>query len=152
MLDDIALDDPKPVQKKRGMFSRIMDSESHSERPGQKDGVAKSSWHHFGGRKRGQSGQGAELGDIPGREATPRPVEKEVQKPVTPQASAQSQSIAQTPTAQGQSPAQTQSPTQAQTPAQAQSSATVQSQAVPGAQQEASHPPTVTVNGPSILG
>lgn len=72
-LEDVALDDPKPQpQKKRGMFSRIMDSDSHAERPSSQDG-GKSAWHHFGGRKRGQSGSGAELGAIPKREDTPKP-------------------------------------------------------------------------------
>ena len=80
-LEEIALDDPKPA-KKRGMFSRMLDSD-HADRPasgGQKDGAVKSSWHHFGGRKRGQSGQGAELGDIPKREETPRPLEGPLKK------------------------------------------------------------------------
>lgn len=73
-LEEVALDDPKPQPaKKRGMFSRLMDSESHSERPGsQPQEATKSSWHHFGGRKRGQSGSGAELGAIPKREETPK--------------------------------------------------------------------------------
>lgn len=71
-LEDVALDEPKPQPKKRGMLSRIIDSDSHSERPAAQDG-GKSSWHHFGGRKRGQSGQGAELGSIPKREDTPKP-------------------------------------------------------------------------------
>ena len=73
---DVALDDPKPQQqpKKRGVFSRLMDSDSHSERPSSQDGTgSKGSWHHFGGRKRGQSGSGAELGSIPKQEETPRP-------------------------------------------------------------------------------
>lgn len=73
-LEDVALDDPKPQQnKKRSMFSRLMESESQSERPGSQDG-GKTPWHHFGGRKRGQSGQGAELGSIPKREVeSPKP-------------------------------------------------------------------------------
>jgi hypothetical protein len=78
-LEEVALDEPKPQpQKKRGMLSRIMDSNDshhHSERPNSHDGGGKSApWHHFGGRKRGQSGQGAELGSIPKREETPKPV------------------------------------------------------------------------------
>lgn len=74
-LEDVSLDDPKPTHKKKGMFSRLIDSESHSERPATQDSGNKSSWHHFGGRKRGQSGQGAELGSIPKREEenTPKP-------------------------------------------------------------------------------
>ena len=66
---------PHPPPKKRGMFSRVMASDSHSDRPTSQDAANKSSWHHFGGRKRGQSGQGAELGSIPvpKREETPKP-------------------------------------------------------------------------------
>lgn len=71
----MSLDDPKPAPKKRGIMSRIMDSDSHhshGERPTSHDGGSKgSSWHHFGGRKRGQSGQGAELGSIPKKEDPP---------------------------------------------------------------------------------
>lgn len=72
---DIA-DKPVPAPKKRGLFSRITDSGVHSERPGSQDGGKGSAWHHFGvpGRRRGQSGQGAELGSIPKRETTtPKP-------------------------------------------------------------------------------
>ena len=88
-MEEVALDDarPHPPQKKRGMFSRLMDSDSHSERPGtQKDDSGKSSWHHFGGRKRGQSGQGAELGSLPQREGTPKAESqlKHEERPSTP--------------------------------------------------------------------
>lgn len=87
-LEDIALDEPKPApQKKRGMLSRIMDSDSHahSERPSSNDGTGKASaWHHFGGRKRGQSGQGAELGSIPKKDEVPKPVESQLRKEETP--------------------------------------------------------------------
>lgn len=117
-LEDIALDDPKPQPKKRGMFSRMLDSESHSERPasqGHKDGAVKSSWHHFGGRKRGQSGQGAELGDIPKREETPRPLESQVKKD-------EKQATPQPPSQHEQS--------------------------VAGAEQTSPQTPTVTINGP----
>lgn len=95
----------------------MLDSDSHSERPvSQKDNSTKSAWHHFGGRKRGQSGQGAELGDIPKREETPRP-ESQVKQP--------------TPLQQSQVPVQ------------------APAQAAPGAEQEASQQPSVTVNGSS---
>ena len=68
---DIA-DKPAPQQhKKRGLFSRITDSGDHAERPTSADG--KSGWRSFAGRKRGQSGQGSELGSIPKRETTPKP-------------------------------------------------------------------------------
>ncbi|KAK5137406.1 hypothetical protein LTR08_008984 [Meristemomyces frigidus] len=70
---DIA-DKPAVAQqpKKRGLFSRITDSgDHHGERPGSADG-GRSSWHHLG-RKRGQSGSGAELGSMaPKREGTPK--------------------------------------------------------------------------------
>ncbi|KAK0940806.1 hypothetical protein LTR29_007687 [Friedmanniomyces endolithicus] len=67
------------LPKKRGLFSRITDIGDHPERPASQDGTAKQEkpWHYFGGRKRGQSGQGAELGAVPGavpkRETTPKP-------------------------------------------------------------------------------
>ena len=87
-MEDVSLDDPKPhnPQKKRGMFSRMLpdsSSDSHHERPASADGAK---WHHFGGRKRGQSGQGSELGSIPiiKREETPKPesqLRKEISKP-----------------------------------------------------------------------
>lgn len=73
---DIA-EKPTPVTKKRGLFSRIttMDmGDHHSERPGSGNSASEGgrSWHHLG-RKRGQSGVGAELGSIaPKREGTPR--------------------------------------------------------------------------------
>lgn len=91
-MEDVSLEDPKPQpQKKRGMFSRIMpdsSSDTHHDRPASADGTK---WHHFGGRKRGQSGQGSELGSIPTvkREETPKPesqLRKEVTKPTEGQA------------------------------------------------------------------
>jgi hypothetical protein len=88
---DIA-DKPAPApQKKKGLFSRITDSSDHSsERPSSADGKG-SSWHHFGGRKRGQSGQGSELGAMPKREGTPKmesQLKKEHPKPVQEQVKA----------------------------------------------------------------
>ncbi|KAK5164858.1 uncharacterized protein LTR77_009522 [Saxophila tyrrhenica] len=140
-LEEVALDEPKPApQKKRGMLSRIMDSDSHSERPSSHDGTSKSSaWHHFGGRKRGQSGQGAELGSIPKREETPKP-ESQLKKENTPKpADAQeaSEDVAKPATTQ---PTSTEAPSQPkpQTP-----------QATAGAQKENSQAPVVTVNGVS---
>ncbi|KAM0723048.1 hypothetical protein Q7P37_001247 [Cladosporium fusiforme] len=75
--EDVGLnDDPKPAQqappKKRGFLSRLTDSNSDQATVGAQD----SKWH-FGGRKRGQSGQGAELGSMPNREDTPKPVAPE---------------------------------------------------------------------------
>lgn len=65
-------DDPKPTQqappKKRGFLSRLTDSNNDQATAGAQD----SKWH-FGGRKRGQSGQGSELGSMPDREQTPKP-------------------------------------------------------------------------------
>lgn len=60
--ENVGLDDgPKP--KKRGFFSRMTDS---SEVPVGAEARPTSSHHgfHFAGRKRGQSGQGAELGSM----------------------------------------------------------------------------------------
>ncbi|KAF2770949.1 hypothetical protein EJ03DRAFT_51069 [Teratosphaeria nubilosa] len=87
----------KPVvslpQKKRGLFARLTDSGDQPQRPNSSDG--KTSWHHFGGRKRGQSGQGAELGNMPvRRETTPKPesqLRKEAPKLVMPAVVAQDQ-------------------------------------------------------------
>ncbi|WPG99565.1 Hypothetical protein R9X50_00238200 [Acrodontium crateriforme] len=65
---DIA-EEPKPQPtKKRGLFARMVDGSvsnnpETAERPTSSEGGGKS-WHHFGGRKRGQSGQGSELGAI----------------------------------------------------------------------------------------
>ena len=147
------MDDPKPQpQKKRGMFSRMLDSESHSERPGshgQKDGAPKSSWHHFGGRKRGQSGSGAELGDIPRREETPRPVEsglkseRRLSTPKAPNTQAAQVVVVQTPQAPA---AQTAQVAAAQTP----QAPAVQAQAgAPAAEGKEREAPVVTVEGPS---
>jgi hypothetical protein len=81
--EDVGLnDDPKPVQqaaapKKRGFLSRLTESSNDQAAPGATSGQ-ESKWH-FGGRKRGQSGQGAELGSMPqpSRENTPKPVAPE---------------------------------------------------------------------------
>ncbi|KAK5717775.1 hypothetical protein LTR15_008614 [Elasticomyces elasticus] len=77
--EDVDIQDKPTAQqpKKRGLFSRITEFNDHSERPSSQDGKdankSEKPWHHFGGRKRGQSGQGAELGAIPKRETTPKP-------------------------------------------------------------------------------
>jgi hypothetical protein len=81
--EDVGLnDDPKPPPqqapppKKRGFLSRLTDSSNNDQAtPGATPGQD-SKWH-FGGRKRGQSGQGAELGSMPIREDTPKPVAPE---------------------------------------------------------------------------
>ncbi|EMD01193.1 hypothetical protein BAUCODRAFT_29635 [Baudoinia panamericana UAMH 10762] len=80
---DIADKPLVPAQhKKRGLFARITDSggDHHAgDRPGSQDGASMSKtggvWNHLTGRKRGQSGQGAELGAMapPKRETTPKP-------------------------------------------------------------------------------
>lgn len=89
-LEDVSLDDPKPQpQKKRGMFSRMLpdssSSDAHHDRPPSSDS---GKWHHFGGRKRGQSGQGSELGSMPTvkREETPKP-ESQLRREVAPKPS-----------------------------------------------------------------
>lgn len=81
--EDVGLnDDPKPAAqapapKKRGFLSRLTDSSNDQAAPGATSNQ-ESKWH-FGGRKRGQSGQGAELGSMPqpSREDTPKPVAPE---------------------------------------------------------------------------
>ncbi|CZT24723.1 uncharacterized protein RCC_10451 [Ramularia collo-cygni] len=79
--EDVNIDDPKPqAPKKRGLFARMVDSVDHSDtvnRPTLNNDKAMP-WHHLTSRKRGQSGQGAELGSIPKRESTPKP-EKQVE-------------------------------------------------------------------------
>jgi len=72
--EDVGLnDDTKP--KKKGFLGRLADSAGNST-PSAPDGQARpASSHgrfHLPGRKRGQSGQGAELGDMP----DPRPASK----------------------------------------------------------------------------
>lgn len=64
--EDVGLNDEAKQQpvKKRGIFARFGDS---SETAPSQDGSRPSSSHrgfHLPGRKRGQSGQGAELGNI----------------------------------------------------------------------------------------
>jgi hypothetical protein len=66
--EEVGLTDEKP--KKRGLFARFGD-EDKAVPPSPTQAEARpSSSHHswlgFGGRKRGQSGQGAELGSMPG--------------------------------------------------------------------------------------
>jgi len=81
--EDVGLnDDPKPLTqqapapKKRGFLSRLTDSSSNDQATPGATSSQDSKWH-FGGRKRGQSGQGAELGSMPNREDTPKPVAPE---------------------------------------------------------------------------
>jgi hypothetical protein len=80
--EDVNIDDPKPTPiKKRGLFARMVDSVDHSDttnRPTSSHDKGMP-WHHLTNRKRGQSGQGAELGSIPKRESTPKP-EKQVEQ------------------------------------------------------------------------
>jgi hypothetical protein len=77
--EDVNIDDPvKPAPpKKKGLFARMVDSVDHSaengnannSRPGSGSENKSAPWHaHLTGRKRGQSGQGAELGSIPKKE------------------------------------------------------------------------------------
>jgi hypothetical protein len=66
--EDVGLNDDKP--KKRGLFTRLGDEQKAiPPSPTQIDSKPASShhgWLSFPVRKRGQSGQGAELGAIPG--------------------------------------------------------------------------------------
>ena len=152
----MALDDPKPQPKKRGMFSRIMDSDSHSERPGShqnQDGV-KSSWHHFGGRKRGQSGQGAELGSIPKREETPKPEAQSQVRREERERTVQTTQVSQAPQVQTQTQAQPQAQAQATAGAERERGpqapqAQAQAQTTTGAEKENAQAPVVKVNGVS---
>lgn len=62
--EDVGLNDEAKPPKKRGLFSRFGDN---SENPASSEASRPSSSHrafHIPGRKRGQSGQGAELGNI----------------------------------------------------------------------------------------
>lgn len=58
--EDVGLDDHKqqPQHRKRGFFSKF--SETQEKHPSDQQGVSR----FLTGRKRGQSGQGAELGNI----------------------------------------------------------------------------------------
>jgi hypothetical protein len=74
--EDVGLnDEPKPQpQKKRGLFSRFGDNNNHTDDKKQEE--RPSSSHHFSltGRKRAESGAGAELKPMP-RPSTDVPVE-----------------------------------------------------------------------------
>lgn len=77
--EDVGLDDEAKQQppKKRGIFARFGDN---SDTTNPTDGSRPSSSHrgfHLPGRKRGQSGQGAELGNITNINRPPAPVVKE---------------------------------------------------------------------------
>lgn len=73
--EDVGLEDPKPQEKKRGFLSRMVDIGDNKSTTEPRPVSSHSSWHHITGRKRGQSGQGSELGSMtqPHREETPRP-------------------------------------------------------------------------------
>lgn len=76
--EDVGLEDPKPQEKKRGFLSRMVDSVDSGNKTttDARPTSSHSSWHHITGRKRGQSGQGAELGSMAQpqpREDAPRP-------------------------------------------------------------------------------
>lgn len=65
--EDVGLnDEPKPT-KKKGFFSRFGESNANADGGSGSDASRPASSHHgvkILGRKRGQSGQGAELGDM----------------------------------------------------------------------------------------
>lgn len=67
--EDVGLDDNKVDKpaKRKSFFSKFGDSNDNL--PAQSSGS--SSRFHLTGRKRGQSGQGAELGDMPTRDGSP---------------------------------------------------------------------------------
>ncbi|KAJ8606979.1 hypothetical protein MRB53_040576 [Persea americana] len=87
--EDVGLDDAKPQIKKKGIFARLTESTNEQSDARPASSHEKSSWHHFGGRKRGQSGQGAELASFPdmispARENTPKPSDHAFKKPAAP--------------------------------------------------------------------
>lgn len=114
-LDDVALHDPKP--KRHGLFSRFgvgssaPDSADGTNRPNSSGG------HGFFGRKRGVSGQGAELGAMGIRRPTSRgaPTAGKVETQMQPQMSSQLQ-IQPQPQLQAQTPSVVQLSQQAHTP------------------------------------
>jgi len=67
--EDVGLTDDKP--KKRGLFSRFGDEDKNTNtsptqaQPDLKPSSSHHGWLGLPGRKRGQSGQGSELGSIP---------------------------------------------------------------------------------------
>lgn len=60
--EDVGLDDQKQQPRKRGFFSKFSDQQGQERAPSPQSGAAMSRF--LPGRKRGQSGQGAELGSI----------------------------------------------------------------------------------------
>ncbi|EKG19436.1 hypothetical protein MPH_03299 [Macrophomina phaseolina MS6] len=64
--EDVGLNDepPKPQQKKKGFFARFGDSSENLAKPESRPSSGLG-FHHLTGRKRGQSGQGAELSPMP---------------------------------------------------------------------------------------
>ena len=95
--EDVNIDDPKPQQpqKKRGIFARILDNDDEP-RPASSEGKS-GPWHHLTSRKRGQSGQGAELGAVPKRDATPKP-ERQAEKEKAPEKEDEKQAESQAQT------------------------------------------------------
>lgn len=61
----------------------MLDSDDHTEASGRpQSGQEKTGvWNTITGRKRGQSGQGSELGAIPKRETTPKPSPLQAETP-----------------------------------------------------------------------
>lgn len=79
--EDVNIDDPKPQPvKKKGIFARMLDSDDHADSNGRPTSShdKHSTWHNLTSRRRGQSGQGAELGSIPKRDGTPKPEKQEI--------------------------------------------------------------------------
>ncbi|EME49929.1 hypothetical protein DOTSEDRAFT_68673 [Dothistroma septosporum NZE10] len=81
--EDVNIDDPKPQPvKKKGIFARMLDSDDHADSNGRpiSSHDKHSTWHNLTSRRRGQSGQGAELGSMPNRDGTPKPEKQEAAK------------------------------------------------------------------------
>lgn len=62
--EDVGLNDEPPKQKKKGFFARFGDSSENLSKPESRP-ASGLGFHLVGGRKRGQSGQGAELSPMP---------------------------------------------------------------------------------------
>lgn len=77
--EDVGLEDAKP--KKRGLFARFAettpDTADENSRPG-----SSHRGFHIPGRKRGQSGQGAELGNMAVKVEEPKVAAEETSVPV----------------------------------------------------------------------
>lgn len=141
--EDVNIDDPKPAPpKKKGIFARMLESDDHADTNSRQASSNDKSgpWHHLTGRKRGQSGQGAELGAIPQRESTPKPEKKQEVK-MENKLESKSESVSE---AQSENEAEQQSSSQPQS--QAESQPQTQSQAKAEPVNESTQAPKIKVD------